>query len=280
MRRSLREEGISTENVNVVNPRSPDLIFPSTEVSPATTDTSANNNVLQMGDLHLEGRDAIALLERAKLVAPILLLFLIKLVMEHIVLFIGTLVCSFSLYQTKSRFHQLLSLKLFQIKTILLLLILSFIQLIALYSLITYCGLAEPLWQRIFLFSSTDPDLSFLNIIWKCFITDMYAQLLVLALQILCCYMYLLHFFQCRHANETSSSIHHSSRSSTDLEAPRLCHGNSLRGISSASSDIEAKYTSEIYLAQKRICLLVSIFGLIYRSLLPVRIFFVFRRYH
>ena len=242
---------------------------------------------LRVADFRIEGRDAMVVLERVKLALPLLTIFLVKLVAENIISFMGLLTCSFALYRTKSQFNQLIALKVPLIKAvtaIAVLLVLVGLEVTILYSILEYCGIKEAVWQRMLFFVSTDSDLSLLSVVWKALLVDVYAQLLVLLAETIVCLLFVTQvLFKRRRAAEyihlsveediESAGESHVNELNRRAEARAVRTGQSSRQSADAmttSSDKEDKLSSEVYLGEKRLILLVSIVGLIYRTLLPV----------
>jgi hypothetical protein len=222
---------------------------------------------------------------------PLALILIIKLMMENLVVFAGFLTCAFVLYRTKAQFSHLLALKITHAKGIAamcVMMALVLVEVVILYTMLNFCGVSEPVWQRLLLFVSTDPELGFLSIAWKCLLVDMYAELVITFIQIVACFSYLLYFFLVHrhragysHVN-TTDDVETGSESRILLELIRRPRDANVADIaprpqqpsSTTSSDMEDKYNSEIFLSEKRMCLLISIAGLIYRCVLPVcRIF-------
>lgn len=270
-----------------------DYPFPSSDTPTSNDDHHNNNadavnNVQTTMNMTLDTRDAVAMLERLKIIAPIFLIFFVKWIMENMVQFFAVFTICTSVISTKTKFAHLLSLKLFQLRSISVVLLLTLFESVLLYMLVMYCGIHEPLWQRLVLLVSSDPDLSMWSNLWKCFIVDMFAQLLVLDAQVLACFVYVSCFFY----HQSSANGRYSSLPSPppeDVESnvdtrhgelnrrsdSRVNRSSSIppshSRSNSSASDLETKFVSELYLGQKRLCLVVAVLGLAYRSLLPVR---------
>ena len=263
--------------------------------SPERSDSSEDNrtpenaaftadiqNGIRVSDFRIEGRDAMVVLERIKLALPLLTIFLVKFLMENIVSFMGLFTCSFALYRTKSQLNQIIALKIPLLKAFtaisVLLVLLSF-EVIILYSILEYCGIKEAVWQRMLFFLSTDPDVSLLSVVWKALLVDVYAQLVVLLTEALACLLYLSHILIKRRRLpeyvpliHSTGDIEHGIESSTNESHRRAeSRGRQVAEAMTTSSDMEDKLSSEIYLGEKRLTLLVALVGLIYRTLLPVR---------